>query len=228
MITATLHAEKKQELKKSEIKTLRRNGFVPGVVYGEEKDPVPLVIERKVLEKLYRDNGTGRNTIIELQIEDGKSNETVLSKSWERDPITSQITHVDFIRVNAEKKFKLSIPVKMVGEAIGKKHGGILIRQTSRLDVVCLPSEILDQIEVDVTTLGIGDSFRVSDLNLGGSREVLNSPATILALVESKKAEKSVVSEESEDAEDGEDGEESAEGTAEGGDSSAESAEGKG
>ncbi len=171
-----LAVKARSEKGKEIVKKLRRRGIIPGVVYGPEEKPMPVAIEAKVFDNLLR-SGIGENAIIDLSVANGgKTTQKVLIREVQLHPVTGQILHIDFQHISLTRKITVNIPVHVVGLAVGVKDtGGILQHTLRELTVSCLPTEIPEKVDVDVTALKIGDSIHVRDIKLE-KVEVLNDP----------------------------------------------------
>jgi len=165
---------------KSNLRSLREQGLVPGVLYGHGEKPVTVAVEEKPFGKLLQT--AGKNVLITLDLE-GKS-ESALVKDIQRDIIKRNMIHVDFQRVVMSEKIEVSIPIHVVGEAPGVKvSGGLLEHLTRAVKVRCLPSNIPPAIAVDVSALEIGQSILVRDLKPMEGVELLTDPALIIVNV---------------------------------------------
>lgn len=171
-----INAKARDKLGKEHAKKLRRGGMIPAVVYGAETSPLPLEVEAKSFHALLR-SGLGENVIVTLNIDDQKNGDKkVLIREVQRDPVWGDILHVDFQQVSLTKKLTINVPVRLVGIPIGvQQDGGILQHVLRELELECLPTDIPEKIEVDVTNLKIGDSIHVGDIKLE-KVEILSEP----------------------------------------------------
>lgn len=170
----------RQAAGKSANKKLRRQGWVPAVVYGHSRETLPLQVGLQELTKALG-GITGRNVVITLKVENqGKSsNKTTLIKEIQRNPLSGEVLHIDFYEVSLTKEIKVEIPVVAKGEAVGvKMDGGVLDHSLWLLEVSCLPTQIPERIEVDVSNLKIGDSIHVKDLAVLPGVKILSNPET--------------------------------------------------
>jgi large subunit ribosomal protein L25 len=171
-----LEAERRGKTGKEIAKKLRKEGLIPAVLYGPGDEPTPLQVESKSLVSILR-TGKGENVIITLKI-DGDKNVTkkVLIREIQHDPLLGNILHVDFQHILLTKKITVKIPVHLVGIPIGvQTDGGILQHVLRELEIECLPSDIPEKVELDVTALKIGDSIHVKDVKLE-KVEILSDP----------------------------------------------------
>jgi len=171
-----IKVKERDKLGKEHAKKLRRDGIIPAVVYGAETSPLPLEVEAKSFHALLR-SGLGENVIITLNIDAQKDGDKkVLIREVQRDPVWGNILHIDFQQISLAKKLTINAPVQLVGTPIGvEQDGGILQHVLRELEVECLPTDIPEKIEVDVTNLKIGDSIHVGDIKLE-KVEILTDP----------------------------------------------------
>jgi large subunit ribosomal protein L25 len=165
---ARLQAVKRGDRGKNAARRLRAAGRLPAVVYGAGGDggrPVgtPVTVEPKVLTRILRSE-SGANTLITLAIE-GEAETRVLVKEYQLDPVTHQLLHADFFRIAMDKAITVSVPVVLVGDARGvKQQGGLLQFVNREVEIECLPSEIPEHIDIDVSELLVDQSVRVRDV----------------------------------------------------------------
>jgi large subunit ribosomal protein L25 len=163
MAEITVSAEGRNDFGKNASRRLRRRGLVPAVVYGGNGENVAVAVDPKTLLKVLRSEA-GRNAILKLDIT-GKGATNAILKSWQVDPIKENFLHVDFFRIAMDVALRVTVPIAVKGEARGvKTDGGILELVIRQIEVECLPGDIPEKIEVDVTDLGLNGALRVSDL----------------------------------------------------------------
>jgi len=144
---------------------MRRQGMVPGILYGHGEQPVPLEMkEHDVWEVLHK--AKTKNLIVDLDLEGvDLSNVVTLVRDVQQHPVTGEVLHIDFLRVYKDEMINVDVPVKVLGIARGvKEEGGILYHSIRNVRVNSKPTEIPEAIEIDVRDLGIGDSIHVSDI----------------------------------------------------------------
>lgn len=189
-----LKAELREKTGKEISKKLRRADKLPAVLYGEKQESVVLTVVRKDIETLLRsEHGVNQP----LKIVYGKGEATAMITDMQHDYLGRLLTHVDFKRVDLNKPVDISVMVVLTGESIGvKEEAGMLSLVTREIEISCLPQDILDQIEVDISGLHTGHSLKVSDLSLDTSKfKVLTDPSVVIALVEAEREEKEEVAE---------------------------------
>ncbi|MGH9147808.1 MAG: 50S ribosomal protein L25 [Vicinamibacterales bacterium] len=161
---AVLEASPRSSRGKNEARRLRASGKIPAVVYGgEQPGGTPIEVDPKVLMQILHSD-TGVNTLINLKT-GGASQVRVLVREYQVDPVTSHLLHADFYRVAMDKKLTFTVPIVVRGEAPGvKQQGGVLDFVHREVDVECLPADIPDHIDIDVSGLMVGQAVRVRDV----------------------------------------------------------------
>lgn len=148
---------------KNAARRLRSSGQVPGIIYGLDKDPRAVAIDAKLMTRLLQ-SGAGRNSILNLK----GGGEFAMAVDYQVDPVKNTLLHVDLQRVDLEKLITVAVPVKSVGTAFGVKNEGGFEEMISReLMVECLPLDIPEKIEIDITDLHIGQAVRAGDIPIG-------------------------------------------------------------
>jgi large subunit ribosomal protein L25 len=184
----TVAAQPRDTRGKNEARRTRRQGLIPAVVYGAYKDPVAVSVSPKAIIQIVH-SPTGYNTIFNLDIE-GRENTPVMVVDHQNDPIRGALLHADLKRIDLAKRLRVSIPITTQGEPKGVKTQGGLLEVISRAaEIECLPDEIPEHFEIDVTELMMGQSKRFSDLQISGSMKLLSSPDTVVAHVVAMRAE---------------------------------------
>jgi large subunit ribosomal protein L25 len=166
-------------------RALRRAGNIPAIFYGPETDPMPIQVERRSFEKILKKQ-TSENVLYQLTVKgrDQEMIKTVMLKEIQKNPTSREILHVDFYEVSLSKAIDVMVAIKVVGKAPGVEKGGILQETSRELEIRCLPTNIPDHIDVDVSALEIGDSIHVEDLPLPEGIRVLSDPRlTLITLV---------------------------------------------
>ena len=180
-------------------KRLLKRKFVPAIVYGPEQENVEVQIpEAEIMSLLDKARET---TPIHLVIkkENGGVEKDVFIKSAQRHKLTGKIIHVDFYEPERGKIMHFRIPLRFVGEALGVKAGGILDEVIRELDIEVLPKDLIEEIEVDVSKLNVGDSIRVSDLDIPETMKVLTDLDEVVVGVKAPRAEEIITTEEVEE-----------------------------
>ncbi|MEW6050770.1 MAG: 50S ribosomal protein L25/general stress protein Ctc [Candidatus Zixiibacteriota bacterium] len=173
-------ASPRQALGKGSARKIRATGQIPGVMYGPEIEPMPILVPEAEFRKAYRASA-GTSTIFTLNV-NGKPNKVII-REMQRDPITSRITHLDFHAISMNRPIHIQVPVHLVGTPIGvKAEGGIMQTLLREIEISCLPTNIPEHVEVDVTNLGIGDSIHVRDVTIPNVDVLTESSSTIVVI----------------------------------------------
>lgn len=186
MTTATLSATKRSDTGKGVARSLRRAGRIPGVIYGRTRQPQPLSISARELQRLL-EHISAENTVIDLTI-DGSTARTLI-RQIQRHPLKRDIIHVDLQELVAGEKVEVKIPIMLQGTPAGVRNsGGVLDQVMRELRVRVDPSQIPPRIEVDVTELNIGHSIHVSEIAVPAGIEVLDDDESTIATVVAPRA----------------------------------------
>ena len=184
-LKANLREERGKELNKK----LRNTGMVPGIVYRKGEETLSLKIDSKSLSKALRTEA-GENVIIKLFVEGDKKKKEriVLIKELQKDPVKDRLVHVDLNEISLTETLKVKVPIMAKGEAIGvKQEGGVLQHIMWEAEVECLPTNIPDKIEVDVTNLKIGGTLSIKDILPPEGVKILGDLESIVFSVEHVK-----------------------------------------
>jgi len=189
---ATLEAVKREGRGKNEANRLRASGKIPAVVYGTKKqgkvpEGVPVSVDPKTLLRILHSE-SGANTLISLKVEGDESR--VMVKEYQLDPVTHQLLHADFYQLAMDKAITVTVPVLIHGEAKGVKlQGGVLDFVTREIQVLCLPTDIPENITIDVSELSLHDAIRVRDLPVDPKWTSVSDAETMLVHVVMPKVE---------------------------------------
>lgn len=186
-----LKAALREGFGKGAVKCLRKEGQIPGVVYKEGKTGVNVQVDTKDLwHALHTD--AGENAILTMDIAgvEKRPQRTVIVKEIQADPINENVLHVDFYEISLKDKLKVKVPVAVKGEAVGvKEDEGVLAQIMWEVEVECLPTEIPDQIEINVDELRIGDAIHVEALVAPAGVAILDDPEQVVVTVNPPAAE---------------------------------------
>jgi large subunit ribosomal protein L25 len=191
---ATLEAVKREGRGKNEANRLRASGRIPAVVYGARKEGqapqgVAVGVDPKALMRILHSE-SGANTLISLKFDGGESR--VMVKEYQIDPVTNALLHADFYQLAMDKAITVTVPVLIKGESRGVKvQGGLLDFVTREVQVQCLPTDIPEHIDIDVTELMLNQSIRLRDLPPSDKWKPLTDGDTMLVHVVMPKAEES-------------------------------------
>ena len=191
-----LAVQVRKEQKKGPARRLRQQGFVPAIFYGRSAENILLAVNNKELLKLHKDKKD--HSFIKLIIDDGgnKTEKLSLIKELQVQPLTGKFYHADFYEIDMKHKLTFEVSLRYIGKCIGVENGGELQHIKRDLKVSCLPANLPDHIDVDVSTLDIGDSFKVKELKLPEGITVLDPPDAAVAAVAVIKVAKATPEEE--------------------------------
>ena len=201
MAIAELNGQLRESGNKSAARKLRREAFLPGVLYGL-KDNVTLKVNQKEFGKLMDKHG--HNVLIGLTLEgDSVPKRQVILKDHQAHPLQKEWLHVDFLEIDMNKKTRVPVPIKLIGHSPAEKLGGLINHATKELEIECLPGDIPDAIEVDMVNIQLGEVVHVSDLTVSDKIEIMGDPGvTVVGIyVEKVKEETSAEGEEAAEGE---------------------------
>lgn len=185
-----LAAETREIGKRAVLQQLRKVGRIPAILYGRGFDPLALSVNAKELTQVVRAGGI--NALIDLNLANDKKQEplVVLIKEMQTEVVTHQILHLDLLKVDMKEKVTVTVPVRLIGKAVGVTKGGLIDQPRREVEVKCLPTNIPEFFEVDITPLDIGDNIHVKDLKLPKGVEVSQETNfTIISIVAPRKEE---------------------------------------
>lgn len=187
---AVLEATKRETRGKNEARRVRAAGQIPAIVYGDKSDAASISVDPKTLLRILHSD-SGLNTLISLKFA-GEGDTRVLVRDFQVDPITQAPLHVDFYRIAMDKKLKVTVPIVLKGEAKGvKTQGGVLDFTHRDIEVECLPSDIPEHIDVDVTELLMNQGIRVRDLAQDAKWTAVSDPDTMIVHIVAPKVDAS-------------------------------------
>lgn len=181
-----------------ESKIARKKGFVPGVLYYSGEEAISISIEKSIL---LRAMNSGQR-IFEIN-QDGESQYTML-KQVQYHPVTDEVMHIDLMRVRRSEKMTISVPVVLVGDAIGVKEGGVLSQSLTQVEISCYPTDVPEQIDLKIDDLEINAALSVGDIDTGSEDIELISDASLNIVSIMAPVSEEVADEEVEDNEDSE------------------------
>jgi large subunit ribosomal protein L25 len=185
MKSLALEAEKrdKEEIKNNSARRLGSLGYIPAIMYGLNKEPVSIKVSKKDITKLLKGHSIS-SVIFDINIDKkDKSKDAVIIKEYQKDPISNELIHLDFLRIQMKKEIETSVPVKIINEDISigiKEEGGVLQHGLRELHISCLPADIPEYIEYDIKDLKINDIIRVENIVVDEKIKLLNDPSEVV------------------------------------------------
>lgn len=194
---------KSRETVGKKVKRLRAEGWIPAVLFGARQAAMPVQVDERELDRTLRQAGS--TALVDLHIEGEGDPHIVLVRDIQRDVLTSRLQHVDFYQVQLDRKVKTSPALHLVGEApVVETSRGVLVQILNQVEVECLPSDLIDSIEVDVSSLeGLDDSVTIGDLQVPDGVTILADPGDVVvsvvvpraAFLEEEEAEEALLEE---------------------------------
>jgi large subunit ribosomal protein L25 len=180
MAEIRLKADRRAGTGKGVARKTRAAGKVPAIVYGRGMEPISLEVDRRQLvQALHTD--AGMNVLLDLDI--GGETTLALTRELQRDPVRGTVLHADFVKVDRRQAIDVEVPVHLVGEAPGAKEGGVLEHQLFTVAVRCLPTNVPEHVEANISSLGVGDSVKVADISAADDFEITSDPDAVVALI---------------------------------------------
>jgi large subunit ribosomal protein L25 len=187
-----LKAQKRTVIGRNAIKKIKREGLVPGVVYGSQAEPMALQVAARELTSVLA-HASSEHVLVELEISDGSqsTNRLALIQEVQHHPLKRELLHVDFHAVSTTEKITSEVPIEAAGEPLGvRTFGGLLEYSLRSLEVECFPQDLPDIVRIDVTNLNIGESLHVRDIPLPSGVEALtDGDLTVVSVVASRVGE---------------------------------------
>ena len=192
-----IKTEKRDVFGKNASRRLRREGMIPAILYGGDASNVPLTLRKQDVFMILRSD-TGENTVFQVSFD--SEIRDVMIKELQKDPVTDEILHVDFVHIAMDKVIRVSVPVMSVGEAVGvKAEGGFIDFITREVEVECLPKDIPEHIEIDISDLHLRQSLKAEDIALPEGVKLITSSDTIVVMIEVPVKEEEIEVEEEEE-----------------------------
>ena len=165
MAIVSLKSERRSGVGKGAVRKLRAAGSIPGVYYGRGEEPISLAMNAKEIEGMLH-GAAAANVIVDLHVSGAAAaDRKALIREIQRDPVGGHILHIDLQHISLTERIVVEVPVELVGTPTGVKDGGGILEHLLRtVEVECLPTDIPNRLEVDVTLLAIGDTLHVSDI----------------------------------------------------------------
>ena len=179
MKNITLSAIEREKTGKGPSRRYRMQGFIPAIMYGY-KGNKNIAVKRSEFESIFEE--IGEHSIISLSL-NGKEKIDVIVKDYQLDPVKKNLIHLDFLEVESGKALRTEIPIKIVGDSKGIRKGGILEEFIKEIEIECLPKDLPEYIEIDITDLDVGDSFHVGDLKVKEGIKILSNPEQVILTI---------------------------------------------
>jgi len=186
-MTITITAEKRDVFGKNSNRRLRKVGKMPAVLYGGSAEAMPLVLDKKDIFRIMKTESR-ENTLFKVAV--GSETGDAMIKELQLNPVTHEVLHADLVRIAMDKLLHVTIPIVPVGEAVGVKvDGGFVDPLTREVEVECLPGDIPESIEIDISGLHLNDSLKVADVTPPPGVRIITDPSTVLVLIGMSRTE---------------------------------------
>ena len=200
-----INAEKRDLGKRSDLTELRKEGFIPGIIYGAGQEGIKIAFNARDYTREYK-KSIGAVAFFDITV-DGNTYKTFI-KEKQIHPLTREIVHIDFLELHKGKPITIDVPINFVGEALGTKEGGVFEIIHRVIQVTCLPKDIPDEIRFDISEMNIGDSIHLRDLDISEDMNTELTDDITIAILSVPK----VIEEAEEEEVEGEEGTEGVEG----------------
>jgi large subunit ribosomal protein L25 len=212
-----LDVQPREEAGSAVARRLRAGGLIPGVLYGAGKEAHPFAVEERELRRVLTGEH-GLHAILDVVFDGQKTAHHAVLKEYQLDPVRPRLLHIDLHEVRLDQVIQTQVAVEPIGESPGVKEGGVLTLVLREVNVEALPMEVPDRLELDISTMAIGDSLRIADIVVPSGTTLLDDPdAVVVTVTPPTKVEEPEVEEEEElEGEELLEGEEAPEGEAEG------------
>jgi len=183
MSEMSLQVDKREKTGKGGCRQARMRGQIPAVVYGSGKDSVPIQVNRKTFIEMMRKAGS-ENPILLLKLSDTGQERHAMIREMQRNPVSRQVIHIDFQRIEMTDKVRVTVPVELTGTAYGVKvEGGLIDFVVREVHIECLPGDIPKHLELDVTEMHAGQHAEAKDLKLPSGVTLLDEPERVIMSV---------------------------------------------
>lgn len=188
----------KREIFGKKVDSLRKEGFIPAELYGRGIENIHISVSAKNFSRIFKE--AGESTIIKLvlnEVEGGNKEFNVLISDFQENPLTNEISHIDFYSVKMDEKIIVKIPLKFINESPAvKEKNGVLIKAMHEIEIEALPADLLHHIEVDISSLSdIGMSIYVKNLKVNKEVKLLVNSETVVATITEMAKEEEIVAE---------------------------------
>jgi large subunit ribosomal protein L25 len=202
-----LEIEKRDSIGGSKVKRLRKNGFIPAIIYGKGIEPVPVTVKKSDFRESIIKNG--KNAVFNVEVEKGKPFPIII-KEIAYDNLKNEYVHVDLQVISLTEKRRASVPIRIIGREVIEMSKNVLIHQMDQVDVECLPLDMPEYFEADASEMKTGENFTAGQLDIPDNISLISSPDDVIFSITEAK-EIPIETEETEEAGEVEEGAEAAE-----------------
>lgn len=177
----TLVCQKRELSTKSHLKKLKKDEYIPGVIYGKDQEPISVMLAAKPTLKVFNTHGV--HSIFNLDISGEPQQLISIVREYQNHPVTGKVIHIDFMTVSMTEKFTSFVPVHITGEEAATKEGGIIQAGLTEIEVECLPQDLPDSISYDISDFNIGQNVTVGDITPPPGVTFLSDPEAVIVTV---------------------------------------------
>lgn len=182
-----LDVEIREDSGKNKVKKLRKMGKIPAIIYGGDLPTLPISLLAKDFKELLKKH-IHENTIFFLKVKEGEKPKPVLIQDYQISPVSNEIIHIDFIRIDMEKPVKVKVPIEFIGTAVGIKQGGFQDVYSREIYVEVMPKDIPEKLTLDISKLEIGDYIKAGKVPLPENCKLIENPETMIIRIGTPKA----------------------------------------
>ncbi len=183
MNEVTIEVQRREATGKSAVRRLRQQDLIPAVLYGGEKEPVAIQVPRKLILGLFKQGGS-ENRIFQLLLAGTGQTRHAMIRDMQVDPLTHQVSHIDFQRIDMTRKIRVKVPLELQGVPYGvKTEAGLLDFVTRELEIECLPSAIPQKLALDVSEVRVGQHLEAKDVTLPAGVDLIGEPDRVVVSV---------------------------------------------
>lgn len=194
-----IKGEKREFFGKNEARRVRSKGQLPAILYGKGIENVPLTLNKKDIFTILKSE-TGENTIFKVAYDSEKIDTMI--KDFQLDPVTDEILHVDLIHIAMDKEIRVTVSFNLTGEAVGvKAEGGFVDFITREVEIECLPGNIPESIDIDISELHLNQSLKIGDIVPSEGVKIIDDPNSVIVLIGMPTREEEAAVEEAEEEE---------------------------
>lgn len=197
-IMANIKGQRRETGTKGKLNQLKRQGYVPGIVYGKTREALPVAVNSRHINKIFSTYGS--RGLFNLEIEGEEKPVTVLLREMQTHPVTREIVHLDFFAIDMNEEITSEVPIVIEGEEEILKKGGILQLGVKEVEVECLPKDLPEEIVCDISSLEIGDHITVGDLKAPQGVRIISDPDSIVVTILAPKVTEDAETAETEEA----------------------------
>jgi len=192
-----INAQRREAFGKNAARRIRQEGMVPAILYGPQTDAVALTLDKKDIFSILKSE-SGENTLFRVSVDSDLRD--VMIKDYQADPVSDELIHVDLIQIVMDKAIQVAVPVILVGEAVGvKAEGGFVDFVSREIEIECLPTDIPEHIQVDISALHLHQSLKVEDITAPEGTAFADDPEMVVVMIQAPTKEEEIVVEEEEE-----------------------------